>query len=145
MMKKSSGFTLIELLIALAIIAILAAIAYPSYTQYVTKSKRTQATACLMEMSQYMERLYATNASYLVNNAAPTLPDLSCQQTLAGDYTIGFPAAGGSLTPPSATTFSLQAVPLGVQLTRDTLCGTLSITQTGQRLETGTGTVSDCW
>ncbi|MGD9663002.1 MAG: type IV pilin protein [Porticoccaceae bacterium] len=148
-MRKISltkGFTLIELMIVLVIVAILAAIAYPSYVQYVTKSKRTQAESCLMELSQYMGRLYASNSSYLVGGAAPTLPSLTCQSTLTGDYTIGFaPAASGTTPNPSATTFTLQAVPQGVQLTRDTQCGTLGIDQAGARTETGSGTVVDCW
>lgn len=142
--SRVNGFTLIELMIVLVIVAILAAIAYPSYVQYVTKSKRTQAASCLMELSQYMGRLYASNSSYLVGGAAPTLPSLTCQTTLAGDYTIGFaPAASGSTSNPSATTFALQAAPQGVQQARDTQCGTLGINQAGTRSASGGG--SNCW
>lgn len=137
------GFTLIELMIVVAIVAIIAAIAYPSYINSVVKTKRTAAEGCLSEYAQYMERLYASNSSYLVGGAAPTLPTLTCQATLSGDYTIGL--ASGTTTKPTATTFLLQAAPEGVQLTRDTQCGTLGIDQAGTRTESGTGTVADCW
>lgn len=146
-MRKISlakGFTLIELMIVLVIVAILAAIAYPSYVQYVTKTKRTQAESCLMELSQYMGRLYASNSSYLVGGAAPTLPSLTCQSTLAGDYTIGFAPAASGTTNPTATAFSLQAVPQGTQASRDKQCGTLRIDQAGTRTPS-TGAAADCW
>ena len=66
-MKKASsiqGFTLIEVMIVVAVIGILAAIAYPSYQESVTKTRRSAAQGCLVEMAQFMERFYTTNMRY---------------------------------------------------------------------------------
>ncbi len=43
----------------------------------------------------------------------------------------------------SATTFTIDAAPDLVQAAQDTICGTLSLTHTGQRSQTGAGT--RCW
>ena len=137
---KSKGFTLIELMIAIAIIGVLAAISYPSYINYTTNSRRAAATACLTEMSQFMERHYTTFMRYTTAaGAAPTLPDTSCRTELATFYTFGF--NGGV----AATTYSLQAAPQGIQASRDTKCGTLRLNQAGQQSQTGSASAAECW
>lgn len=45
---------------------------------------------------------------------------------------------------PTATSYTLQAVPTGRQ-TADTRCATLTLTHQQVRGETGTGTVEECW
>ena len=74
-----------------AVIAILAAIAYPSYINYVVESRRTTATACLVEHGQFMERLYTTNLSYQVNPDWRFLGrlDFSVGDSDRGDYFDG--------------------------------------------------------
>lgn len=143
---QEQGFTLIELMIVMAIIAIIAAIAYPSYINSVVKSKRAAAKACLSEHANYMERYYTTNLRYDQDSAGKAigaLPALGCDTDggIANNYTFSFPAA----TPPTASTYTIQAVPIGAQGTRDTACGTLSLNQTGTRTFSGTGTVATCW
>jgi type IV pilus assembly protein PilE len=138
--NKERGFTLIELMIAVAIIAVLAGIAYPSYLDYTTNTRRAAATACLTELSQFMERQYTTDMSYLTDTGAvPELPDTTCRDELRPFYTFDY---NGD---PTATTYSLQAVPEGVQESRDTKCGTLGLNQVGAKTESGTGGVADCW
>lgn len=130
------GFTLVELMIVVAIIAILASIAYPSYTSYITKTHRVAAEGCLSEYANYMEQYYTTNLSYKV----ATWPVLDCEgaaQT-GGNYDYGF--APGS---PSSTAYTVQAVPISAQLTRDTKCGTLQLNQTGAR--TASTGDDECW
>lgn len=136
--RKAKGFTLIELMIVVAIIAILAAIAYPSYINYVVDSRRTTATACLVEHGQFMERLYTTNLSYQVDVA--NIPNFACETELAGFYI--FRPLDGSI---SASAYVMEAVPQGVQAERDTECGTLTLNQAGVRGESGSGNVDDCW
>lgn len=134
--NKERGFTLIELMIAVAIIAVLAGISYPSYVNYVTNTRRAAAAACLVEMSQFMERYYTTNMKY----EDAVIPDRDCETNLADFYTIGL------VGEPTASAYSLAATPKGVQLSRDTKCGTLGLDQTGDRTETGTAEdASECW
>lgn len=130
--QRSRGFTLIELVIVVLIIAILAAIAVPSYTNYITKTRRNAASGCLAQYANYMERYYTTNLRYdqdASGNAfvQPTLDCMSAAQT--GDY-YTYPFAAGQ---PTQSTYTIQAVPQGVQSSRDTTCGTLALDEKGQR------------
>jgi type IV pilus assembly protein PilE len=127
---KKHGFTLIELMIVVVIVGILAAIAYPSYLSHVTKTRRTMAQSCLLELTQFMERYYTTNITYL----GATLPTTSCQTDLADFYTFEFVSA------PTSAAYTVQAVAKGTQANSDTSCGTLSMTHTGVKSPS-----TDCW
>lgn len=133
---KMRGFTLIELMVVVAIIGILSAIAYPSYVEFIVKSRRAVATACLTELAQFLERNNTSNMTYNV-----ALPNNQCRADLTGFYTISF--ATGQ---PTASTFTIQAVPQGQQATRDTRCGTLTLSHIGVKTESGTASsYRDCW
>ena len=139
--RRQRGVTLIELLVAVVIVGILGMIAYPSYTSHLVKSRRAQATACLQEAAQYMERFYTTNLRYdqtATTSIAVSLPTTACIQDLNGRYVL-------SIASVSAHAFALKATPQGAQATADTQCGTLGLSQAGTKTITGTGTVAACW
>jgi type IV pilus assembly protein PilE len=141
-MRHGTGFTLIELMIVVLVIAILAGIVYPSYTNFIIKTNRKAAEGCLSQYANYMERYYTTNLRYDkdLSAAANTLPSLDCATETSYNYSYNF--AAGS---PAQSTYVVQAVPLNRQLAKDTLCGTLTLNQTGTRTISGTSSVAGCW
>lgn len=141
--KKQAGFTLLELMIVVAIIGIIVAIAIPSYENSVVKTNRRAASACMLEASTFMERFYTTNLRYDQDLAgtAVALPSLSCRNDLSASYTLAFQST------PTASTYSIQATPIGRQFAKDTGCKTMRIDQTGAKTVTGTlsATPNDCF
>jgi len=148
---KQNGYTLMELMIVVAIIGILATLAIPSYTSHVRRTRRSDATATLLAAQAGMERYYAENNTY----ASATLG--------AGNSTTDILSAGASCTAentaPShdnyycisfgaqtASVYTLTATPIaGKSQASDTECTALSITSTGVKSSTGTGTTANCW
>jgi len=140
--ERQHGFTLIELMIVLVIVAILAAVALPAYQNTVMKTWRNKGIACLAEMSQSMERRFTGQLNYLGPVGTPgQLPPNTCtvDDGMAQRYTFSFTAD------PTATQFTLQAVPQGAQAAQDTLCATLTINEVGVRTVSGTATVEECY
>lgn len=137
----SRGFTLVEIMSVLAITAILATIAYPSYQDSVRKSRRADAKATLLELSQFMERNYTTanrydqdSAGYPINTAALPFRE-SPKEGSTKYYDLMLDAV-------SNNTFTLHAVPKGDQ-TRDR-CKTLTLNQAGAKNTLPAG-LGDCW
>lgn len=144
----ASGFTLTEVLITIVIVSILAAIAIPSFTNSITKSKRRAAQACLSSLATQMERYYTTNLRYCEDTNADSvcdsndfalLPNLECRSNAntGKDYTY-------SATVQMAT-YTLQAAPNTAQASKDVLCGTLTLSNTGAKDVSGTGGRDSCW
>ncbi|SIQ28714.1 type IV pilus assembly protein PilE [Aromatoleum tolulyticum] len=130
-----NGFTLIEVMIVVAIVGILAAVAYPSYTSYLVRSNRSVATAHLLDIAtrQQQYRLDARTFGSLSDIGMGTPSEVSKHYAVSVDGT------------PTATAFTIKAVPTGSQLSQDTKCGTLSINQAGTKSISGSGSVADCW
>lgn len=139
----SRGFTLLEMMIVAAIVGILASIAYPSYQNHLIRTRRADAKANLLELAQLMERNFTLTGRYNLDAGgnAITAPPWTEAPRDSGTkfYDLRFQTA--TLT---ASAFTLEAVPKNAQ-TGDTLCSTLRIDQAGNKTETGTGTVADCW
>jgi len=81
MRKYMRGITLLELMIVVVIVSILTAIAYPNYREYVTRAKRTEAKAALLQIATNQERFYLQNNTYTTNMT-----------------NLGFPVAGAFLS-----------------------------------------------
>ena len=134
MKSKNQGFTLIELMVTLVVVAVIAAVAIPSYGSYVQRATRAEAATALREASVFMQRFYAMNNAYdqMLDGTAVALP-AGLQQTPdqgTARYLI-------SLAAVRPTGYTLQAVPQGGQAADG--CGTLSMTNTGQRAAADAG------
>ena len=143
---RPRGMTLIELLVAVAIVAIIASLAAPSYGAYVTRSKRAVAKSALTMVADQQEQFFLDNKRY-----ADDLTEIGYDSEKIGVDENGQTVAADAdsrlyiitLDDTSATTYTAEATPQLVQADRDTACGTLSLTQTGEKLQSGDGT--DCW
>ena len=143
---KYTGFTLIELLIVMVIVGILASIAYQSYRQYINQAHRSDGHSALLDLASRMERYYSENHTYQAAAIASgdATEVLSSATSSEGWYTLGITSA-------SATSYAIQATPVGTQATYDTLCQSLTLDNLGIRGITAgpggtpTGTAEDCW
>lgn len=138
--RAAAGFTMVELMIVVFIITLLAAIAYPTYLDQMVRVRREAAKTCLSESAQFMERFYTTNLRFdqTLGGVAVALPPCNSGTDVTNFYTISLSAVG-------QRNYTVQAVPKPAQASRDTMCGTLSLDNTGTKTESGTGTVDYCW
>lgn len=146
LMARQRGVTMLELMIVVVIVSILAAVAYPSYMQYVVSTKRTAATATLMQIAERQQQFFMDNKSFtndLTNlgyAANPLSINDSRNSVAAGDgdsvYTI-------TLSNITATTYTATASPLHGQLSRDMDCGSLTLNQAAVQGNSAGG--DDCW
>jgi len=135
--RKSRGFTLIEVMIVVVILGFLAAIAYPSYQDYVIRGNRSAAQSFMLEAASMQERFLLDARAYAADIAAL---GLSVPSSVSTNYTMTSAATAG---PPPG--YTVTATPIGNQLAKDTLCGTLTINATGTKTASGSGGVSQCW
>ncbi len=143
---RQTGVTLLELLIVVAIVAIISAIAYPSYTQFVVKTKRTAATAVLLQVADRQQQFFMDNKrfsnqlsslgypadTFMVNDDGTVVSSGDSRRT----YSI-------SMTGATATAFTVNGTPQLGQYVKDTDCGTLTLTNAGVKGQSGSG--DKCW
>ena len=139
---KDQGFTLIELMIVILIIGILTTIAYPAYQEHVTRARRSDGQAALLDLASRMERYYSERNTYETasigtGNAATDV--LNTNRSAEGWYEL-------SISNQTPTSYTIQAVPQNAQAIADQLCQTLTYNSTGQKGFTGsTGSLERCW
>ncbi len=139
--RSAVGFTLVEVIIVVLIISVLAAIAYPAYQDSVVKSRRSAAKACIMEASQFMERFFTTNnLTYVGGDAAWLAIGCAAGTDVTNHYTVTPVAA-----PANPRAYTITATPQGLQLAKDTDCGTIGINNIGVKTRTGSESVDYCW
>ena len=136
-LTRHRGFTLIELLITVAIIGILAAIAIPMYSDYVTRSRRADGQAKLMQVAQDLERCYTQYSTY--NHDSCSVLASGAVISEQGFYEI-------TAVMPNGSTFTLTATPQNEQA-GDTDCATLTLTHLGEQgAKNASGDPEDsCW
>jgi type IV pilus assembly protein PilE len=132
-LRRARGFSLVELMVVLVIIGVLSAVAIPSYRKNVQSTQRAAAKAIMAETTQYMERYYTTNNSYVGGTLSSAVSPKGATGTSIA-YNISFTAT------PTASAYTVQAVPANGQSSDS--CGTLSLASTGAQSATGTGS---CW
>lgn len=139
MQYKIKGMTLIEMVVTIVILSIIVMIAFPSYMSYLRSTRRAEATVALLDLSTRMERYYAENNNSYTGASITGNLGLSSTTTSNGYYTLSIPTL-------SATAYTLQATPVsGTSQASDSTCGNFTLTQTGQRNISGSGTVTECW
>ncbi|MGL4766548.1 MAG: type IV pilin protein [Formosimonas sp.] len=127
-MKKQQGFTLLELLVVIAIIGILATLGANRYRQHIESAHRQAAIATLQLTQQSMERAFLRNNTYVNAVIAAQV-----QQNMPPSHMFNFIATNN--------TYVLTATS-----NNDTLCGNLTIDQTGLKTESGTANnIDECW
>lgn len=136
--NKTFGFTLIELMITVAIVGILATVAYPSYTEHVTRSNRAEALRELVRIANLQEQFFVDSRSYTANLSQLGLGSGTIFTTETGNYLIS------SVINAAGNTFTLTATAKGIQATRDSLCSTMGITDTGRKISSATPQTL-CW
>ncbi|MCL1123048.1 type IV pilin protein [Shewanella surugensis] len=123
------GYSLVELMIVVIIIGILSIMGYPLYADYMTQSARTEAITALTHLTNLQEQFYFDNREYATDltdlgvNADPYITD-------KGFY---------SISSTGTTDFTMVATAQGIQASRDSDCGEITITYEGSRTPVG------CW
>ena len=129
--NRSQGFSLIELMIAVVIVGILAAIAIPMYSDYVTRSRRADGQATLMQIAQELERCYTQFSKYNDNSCSVVNGGVVSETSDQGFYVV-------TANKLDESAFTLTATPQNEQAD-DTDCGELKLTHLGNQLP------PDCW
>ncbi len=144
--NRQKGVTLLELMIVVVIIAIISTFAYPSYTQFILRAKRTAGTSMLLQIADRQQQFFMDNKRFAANLTRlgyagnTVMIDEEGAVIADGDadriYNISVSAS-------TATTYTLTAAPQLIQASKDTKCGSLTLSDAGVKGYSGGG--GDCW
>lgn len=135
MIKAQKGFTLIEVMIAVVILGILLSIAVPAYSKFVTKARRGDATAMLVDVAGEQQRFRSEQNRYATSMAELGY-DNDPMPSKDGFYRV-------SIASPSPTTYVLTASPAaGKAQEFDAECGAFTLRSNGVK---GSAGGIDCW
>ncbi len=142
---RTPGFTLVEIMIAVAVAAIIAGIAYPSYAALMTKARRSEGRAALLQALQQQERHYTNVNSYAeFSRAAPAGFKWHSGETPRQSAYELFATACTDQTLATCVRVEARAGTEAVQVSAtDALCGVLSLDSNGVR--SASGDVALCW
>jgi len=144
--RRQAGVTLIELMVVVAIVAAVFAFAFPSYERYIMRAKRAVGQNAVLQVADRQQQFFMDNKRYAADltnlgfTANPWIVDDDGASTVAGDGDAVYSLALSNVT---ATTWTVTATPLNAQLSRDTDCGNLTLTQAGAKGSSAGG--ANCW
>lgn len=132
-MQSHRGFTLIELMIVVAIIGLIVGIAFPAYQDQIRTTRRADAMASAMTISNAMEKHFTETGSY---DNVPASLERDLPWDGAGKfYTV-------DITPDGKNGFDITISPIaGTSQEND---GDITLTSTGKKGWTGSDT-GECW
>lgn len=133
-MKSILGFTLIELMIVVVVIATLVSIGYPSYIEFITRARRSDGQAVLMDAAARQERFFFNSNTYTTDTGVLGFSTPAASPD--GHYVL-------SVIDADQDSYTLRATPAGEQASHDSQCGYLELTSQGVK-----GSETDwerCW
>lgn len=154
------GFSLVELLAVLAIVSLLLSLALPAYRGQVLRAKRVQGQAALLKTMQQQERYYSQHNRYLAFSAGAGGADGTGGGAQAAQFAWWSGEGGEEGAARSAYELDAAACPGSTiaqcvllrarpgtervdRQFRDTECGTLTLSSTGERGSAGPEAL--CW
>ena len=147
MQRSAHGLTRVELAIIMAVFCAVAAGAIPSYKRMMIDARRLVARTFLTQIAAKQEQYFSEHKTYAGDLLALGYPTaiitfdggrtLMTASNKAATYTISL-----SITGPR--TYTIAATPINGQATADIDCGTLTLTQAGQKTASGSNTAT-CW